>query len=379
VGAASYGRTPPAASSRYVEQFHRLPDPQQDADVFAGALNDTLASGGYEAIVACDDPTLARLNFLDWSQPSIPSTGSGFAAVTDKLVLADLAKRAGVDYPATFAATNMDEADAALDATGVPVIVKASRSATALPTRVLYSKGAVVAYDHNVARAAVKSLVAAGFRPILQERVFTRKKINAVVVRRRGTSDLRYAHHVLREIPSSGGMGITLQTASPDEPDAEVAIRALEAVCDAAGYEGLVQAELYLDDDERRAWLIDVNPRPWGSTWFVEKLGIRAMERALLAALGEPPTPPPAYPAGRRFRHVTSEFHWFRQERSRISSLVAVARDSRRGDVYEYLDGSDLRPLVKQAFLHVGRRTARPGRRSSAATALLVATDLLIS
>ena len=345
-----------AAHSRYVSRYHRLPDPSGDGRAFGHALAEVVERWGYQAIVASDDPTLARLDWLRPPVPTVPAPGPGFLAVTDKLVLAELAAAAAVHYPATYVADSRGALRSALAETGLPAVVKASRSATALPDRVLYSKGAVVVASEGETVRACDDLVADGFTPIVQTRVWSSSKINAVVIRRDGDSAFRYAHRVLREIPSSGGIGITLEMVSPDDTAAAASIEALERICDAAGYEGIAQAEFYRDPSSGRTWLLDVNPRLWGSTWFVEKLAMRVVEQAVRDALGERvERARPTYPVGRRFHHATTEFLWFREHRSVPRSIVAVLRNLRRGDVLEYVDPTDLRPLV----IHAMRRFRR--------------------
>jgi predicted ATP-grasp superfamily ATP-dependent carboligase len=350
VGAAAYGCAPIAFFSRYVTRTHLLPDPSGDGAAFGAALVEALESCGYDAIVSCDDPTLARLAWLDLDIPSVPPGGRPFALLTDKIALSDVAAAGGVAYPPTFLASAPGDLETALQSTGLPAVVKADRSATALPGEVLYSKGAVVAWEAAEAQAAAAELTASGFRAIVQQRVWTDHKVNAVIIRRGGLSELRYAHRVLREIPRVGGMGITLKTIAPDSEEAGGSVAALEAVADEAGYEGLVQAEFYVDRKAGKAWLLDVNPRPWGSTWFVEKLGMKVMERAVLSAIRRPQLAPPTYPLGRRFHHGTSEWIWFRERHSPPVAVLALALDARFGDVYEYFDRSDMMPFARHVF-----------------------------
>lgn len=353
VGAAAYEPAPMAASSRYVSRYHQLPNPSEDGRIFGDALVDVVERWGYQAIVSSDDPTLARLDWLRLPFPTVPAPSPGFLAVTDKLVLAELAASVGVDYPATYVVDSPTALRSALAASGLPAVVKASRSATARPDRVLYSKGAAVVANEDEAVRACDALVTDGFTPILQTRVWSPSKVNAVVIRRDGYSAFRYAHRVLREIPSSGGIGITLEMVSPDDREAAASIEALERICDAASYQGLAQAEFYLDPSSGRAWLLDVNPRLWGSTWFVEKLGMQVVEQAVRDALGERnERPRRPYPVGRRFHHATTEFLWFREHKSVPRSIAAVLRNLGRGDVLEYVDPTDLRPFVS----HVLRR-----------------------
>lgn len=353
VGAVSSAPSAVAGYSRYTRRYHQLASPFDGADRFVDGVEQLISSFGYSVVVATDDATLACLNARRPSIPTVPTLGEPFALLTDKARLGELAAGAGVDYPRTLLVESTAEIGQALAEVGLPAVVKGERSAIVSAENLGFHSGARVAHDTAAASRAAEDSLARGIRPIVQERVHWTEKTNAVIIRRGGRSELRYVHRVLKEYPRAGGMGVTLETLAPDDPSAARSLEALERICDAAGYEGVVQAELYLADDA--AWLIDVNPRFWGSTWFAERLGLRVSERAVRLALGEPPLPDPAvYPAGKRFHHVTGELRWASDEPRSWRPLLDLGRNWRPGDYVEYVDWSDLWTLVRYARDRVG-------------------------
>jgi predicted ATP-grasp superfamily ATP-dependent carboligase len=365
VGAGGYSRAELAGYSRYTARYHMLPSSYGPEDTFAEGLEAVIRAHGYNVLIATDDGTLARLNARPPSIATVPTLGPPFALLTDKLALSELGPKCGFDYPATYPAEEPELVEQALDAVGLPAIVKAESSAVATPERVVLARGASVVRDRESAHAAAVALARSGVRPIVQERVRWTEKINAVVIRRGGESEFRYAHRALRELPPEGGLGITLDSLPVDDPAAADALEALEHACDAAGYEGIAQAEFYRGFG--RTWLLDVNPRLWGSTWFIERMGLRAVERAARAALGEPPLPRPDYPSGKRFHHLPSEWVWVFRHDTVLRPLLEVIRDTRRGDFFEYADLSDNRVLVRYALAKAAglpRLLARRARRS---------------
>lgn len=362
VGAAASAASALSGYSRYTRRYHRLPSPFAGAEAFADALAQLIDSVGYSVLVATDDATLACLNARRPSIPTVPTLGEPFALLTDKARLGELAGGAGVDYPRTFAVESPDEIDQVLAEVGLPAIVKGERSAVVSSDNVGFHSGARVAHDEAAARRAAEDSLERGIRPIVQERVHWTEKTNAVIIRHGGRSELRYVHRVLMEYPKAGGMGVTLETLALDDPSAARSLEALERICDAAGYEGIAQAELYLADDA--TWLIDVNPRLWGSTWFAERLGLRVSERAVRLALGEAPLSDPAvYPAGKRFHHVTGELRWVSDKPRSWRPVVDAGRNWRPGDYVEYVDWSDLWTLVRYGRDRVADLRGRQNRR----------------
>ncbi len=355
VGTAGWSPEAVAGRSRHSVRYHELPSPGGPSAAFEGAVAAAIAAHRYDVILSVDDRTLARLDTVELPVPSVPTLGEPFRLLTEKLQLVELARRAGVDYPATC---RLD--DFITDGGrrfSFPVVVKSARSGVATPEYAELASGARVVDDLSSAVEAGARLVRKGHDAIVQERVWTNRKLNVVLIRRDGRSELRYAHEALRESPPEGGLGVTLRTVSADDPDVLPAVESLERICDAAGYEGIVQAELYVEPG--RAWLIDVNPRLWGSTWFAERLGLRVTERAVAVALGRSAAGSTGYPVGRTFHHVSGELRWASLHRPVAPRLLELARTTRPWDVFEYADLSDPMPPLVLAFQSLRRRARR--------------------
>jgi hypothetical protein len=360
VGVAGLGGAGQARHSRHASRYHPLPDPCGPREPFRQALEAVIRAHGYQVVVAVDDRTLARLASLEsLSIPSAPTLNDCYDRLTDKLGLVTLAADAQVAYPATLRPERASEIADMLDAAGVrlPVVVKAERSAIASPEAVHHAAGATVARDLPTAAQAFRDLRRIGCIPILQERVEGAVKLNAAVIRRAGRSEFRYAHRVLRENPPTGGRGVTLETIAADAGPGGEAVRLLERVCDAAGFEGLAQAELYVERSSGVMYLIEVNPRLWGSTWFAERLQQRVVERSLRLALGLPAIPQEPYPVNRRFHHVTGELSWLRNRGFKLRDAWGLATTTRLRDVFDRVDLSDPAPVLRYVWaLIAGQR-----------------------
>jgi D-aspartate ligase len=355
VGAASSSSTPLAGYSRFTARSHVLPDGTASAESFQNTLNALVAGHGYEVLVGVDDATLARLGRISVPIPTFPLLGPGFDRLTDKIGLVELCRDAGVPYPTTFATTSESEVDDVIATVGLPVVVKAARSAIATSAAVHRHEGATVAKDRSDALAAIAEFRAEGLTPIVQEFVHRREKINLSIIRRGGRSEVRFTYRVLRDVPLTGGIAMAVETISPDTGIGAEAVAALERVCDAAGYDGLANGEFCRSPDGR-LYFIEVNPRLWGSTWFAERLGQRVVERGVRLALGLPALPEVPYATGRRFHHAAGELRWLRLHRSWRQPLGELLRTTRPWDVFDGDQLSDPGPIVRYALRNFGRR-----------------------
>lgn len=361
VGVAGHDRRADiVASSRYAERYDSLLDPQGPAAPYQAALHALVRQRGYVAIISCHDASLARLASIELPVPTLSVLDGAWHRLQDKARLAEVCGPAGIGYPLTERIETAAQGRTALQRLGIPAFVKGATSAHATPDRVAFARGATYARTVAEGEAAAAEMLGAGLPVVVQAAIPRAQKLNAVLLRRDGGSEVRYAHRVLREVPRVGGTGIALQALDPDRGDGADAIGLLEKICGAVGYEGVVQAEMYRTADDGALCLVDVNPRLWGSTWFAERLGLRIVERSVRAALGLPALPAPAYEAGRRFHTVSGELRWWLKGPGRWAGLGAIARTTGPRDVFEYVDPTD--PVPTARYVAGGVRAQLAGR-----------------
>ena len=356
VGAAGYERRDLARDSRRASRSHRLPDPASSGDAFHAALDALLERHGYGVVVATDDATIARLRERPPRVPCVPDVRANLDSLGDKVELAAVAGDAGVVYPETHAIDLSESPDDVVEALGLPVVVKASTSARLVDGRVVAHAGAVLATTRESVREAVHAVREVGLTPIAQRPAERAEKIDVAIVRRGGRSEVRLAYRVVRDIPLTGGLAVTLETVPSTTGSGGEAIEALERVCAAAGYEGIANGEFCVATDGSTT-LIEVNARPWASMWFAERLGQGVAERSVGLAAGIPPLPP-APPAGRRrYHHVAGELQWASLHDRVAPRLAEPVTTTRPWDVFEYDDLGDPWPLLR----HAARRAAGRG------------------
>jgi predicted ATP-grasp superfamily ATP-dependent carboligase len=349
-----------ASYSRFASRAHEVPNPCGDGSAFASAVTALVRENAYDVLVAMHDWTISRLFSLDRPLPApcFPLVTQSAALLMDKVALAAVCGDAGVAYPVTIVLDSaIDIGDAVASVGGGPVVVKAARSAEATAMRVAYRRGAAVAADDGEAEAAAGALRDEGLVPIVQERIDASEKVNAVVLRWHGQCELRYAHRVLREVPITGGVGIALQTIDVQAGVGAEAVEILERLCAATDHDGIAQAEMYRSKRDGLLYVVDVNPRLWGSVWFAERLGLRVVERGVRLALGLPaPTAPSEYAIGRRFHHLAGEWRWIHSHDRRARAVRDVLRTTRPWDVYEADLLSDPKPMFRQAAAALAAR-----------------------
>lgn len=338
-----------ASHSRYAVRHH-VPEP----GITLGESIDALADlHGYEVALAAKEFTLAALIAHAPRTPTVPTLGRPLVALSDKLELADVAAAADVRYPATgVAGSDM--------ASSYPLMVKSSRSAiVGEDGRVVDWSGAKVARDAGELEDVATRIRAKGLTPIFQPRVERVDKVNVTVVRRDGECEVRFPYRVLRDVPLTGGIAVSLETLPSTTGIGRDAVDALDRVCAAAGYDGVANGEFCVTADGSLI-LIEVNTRLWGSLWFAERLGQRVTERCVRLALGLPRLT--AAPAARRSRYhnVAGELRWARLHPDAARRTAEVIADLRPWHVFEYVDFRDLGAL---GWVGIGKARVLRGRR----------------
>lgn len=338
-----------ASHSRYAVRHH-VPEPGATLAESIDALAD---EHGYEVALAAKEFTLAALLAHAPRTPTVPTLGPPLVALSDKLALADVAASADVHYPTTGVA-GRDEASS------YPLMVKSSRSAIVGDDgRVVDWSGAKVARDATELEEVATRIRAKGLTPIFQPRVERIDKVNVTVVRRDGECEVRFPYRVLRDVPLTGGIAVSLETLPSTTGIGRDAVEALDRVCGAAGYDGVANGEFCVAADGSPT-LIEVNTRLWGSLWFAERLGQQVTERCVRLALGLPRLPA-APPAGRsRYHNVAGELRWARLHPDAARRTAEVIAGLRPWHVFEYVDVRDLGAL---GWVGIGKARVLRGRR----------------
>jgi predicted ATP-grasp superfamily ATP-dependent carboligase len=320
-----------ARRSRSVARWHWVPPPQHGLDAFVDAINEAIATGGYQLVFAGEDTELFALSLRrDDINAQLPHAAhSSVVRALDKLEVLNAAQRAGFATPRSVLAT----ADSIAAWQG-PAIVKARAHPSFNgrgPTRRAETVLALSAAEVEHAVAEIKSL---GVDPFLQEVIGGRLTAYVAVVDGAGRVVAEVQQRADLTWPPYAGTSVRART-TPIDPDIARAAAALFADL---GWFGL--AELQFQAGNGQPQLIDFNGRFYGSMGLAIAAGVNVP--AIWAALA----------TDRSVRTPTARigvrYHWLEAD------LRRALRQRRRGVVGDVLSCLSYAPRAVHSIWTAG-------------------------
>jgi predicted ATP-grasp superfamily ATP-dependent carboligase len=231
-----------------------------------------------------------------------------------------------------------------------------------------------VAYADD--RAALDSMLrdmSAQAFPVMVQRRIIGYGAAVSILRWDGKLVAAFAHRRIRENPPSGGASVVSESVAPDP----VLVARSLALLERFDWNGVAMVEFKIDDATGEAWLMEVNPRFWGSLQLAVDAGVDFPRLFIGCLLGGAVSPVTSYRVGRRLRHLWGDvdrliarLRHSRAELSlppnapgRLRNLVEFLAP-RRGQRHEVLRLGDLRPFLVETRSWFERRRApqRAGR-----------------
>jgi predicted ATP-grasp superfamily ATP-dependent carboligase len=256
--ASSDGRSL-AGASRHARADHVLPDASRDPAGWAAALERLCGSLDAPLVVPITEVSLGTLyeTGLDRRIEALCPDRSRYDASVDKATLMSRAAALGLDVPRTRRLDDPAEIEKLPAEFDFPVVVKARRSRFLIEGR-WYSGGAGIATNEaELTRLLADPGMRAGallqeFVPGFGEAIFA--------LCHDGECKVTFAHRRLREKPPSGGVSVLRESIPADAKlleQSRVLLRDL-------GWSGVAMVEFRRAPDGR-AFLMEINPRFWGS------------------------------------------------------------------------------------------------------------------
>jgi predicted ATP-grasp superfamily ATP-dependent carboligase len=356
-----------AGASRYCRATLTYPSPSSSPDAFVAALRAAVAAQTIDLLLPMSEVTTEMILTRggELGGVSIPfGTLDAFERLNDKRRLSEIAAELGIRVPRTFSVDSPATLQAAVDAMTFPVAAKPYRSR--IPTANGWVPGEV-----RYARSAEELLALARdempFRahPFLVQEYIAGSGQGVFALYDRGQAMIFFAHRRVRERPPSGGVSVVSESVPMDPYLQGIARRILDHV----GWHGVAMVEFKVTA-EGKPYLMEVNPRFWGSLqlaidagvdfpWLVYQLSMRELGQSAQAIA------PTQYQVGVRARWLLGDLdHLYlrlRDERgvkARWQALRAFFRPLGKGTRHEVNRWDDWRPFateLRQYFAGPGR------------------------
>jgi predicted ATP-grasp superfamily ATP-dependent carboligase len=292
-----------AGVSRYARAEAQTPDPLAGPLAFVATVQRLSDAWGIDVLLPISDAALLALLPARERFPHVRipfPTADVFRGLADK---AAVLARAGALRIATpeqhvlacpAARTGLASAQLRF-----PVVVKPARSVAESDGRRV-KVGVRHATDPLTLAAALERFPPDAYPLLLQERV-DGPGVGVFLLCWEGEALAVFAHQRLREKPPTGGVSVYRASIAAD-PDLVARSRTL---LEAFGWQGVAMVEYKLDRATRVPYLMEVNPRFWGSLQLAVDAGVDFPALLVAAALGERPRPVPEYRIG-----VCSRWEW---------------------------------------------------------------------
>lgn len=274
-----------AGGSRHAASESRLPDAMAGSLPYAQAVA-ALVGRLRPAIVVpvTESATLALLEHRGLLPDVVLPTSdlAHFQRTTDKAQVLALAATVGITVPAQWTVTGAPEELAVIPVERYPVVIKPARSVV---ERDGIRRKVSVQYAANPAalREAIDDLGHDAGPFLLQERiegpgtgVFLLRWNNRVLA--------SFAHRRIREKPPSGGVSVCCESVAPPAELLARSARLLEAL----DWNGVAMIEFKVQQRTGDAFLMEINPRFWGSLQLAIDAGVDFPWYLVQAALGAP-------------------------------------------------------------------------------------------
>jgi len=309
-----------AGSSRYAAAEHRVPDVESEPRAWADAVSARLFAAPKGLLVPTTEMALGTLyrEGLASARVAAPPR-EAYELACDKWQLLRCAAEAGFDVPATALVEEPGRLSALPAGQRFPVIVKARRSRFLEDGR--WRRGSARRVEDAAGLALVREDPGLRAGALVQPFLAGRGE-GLFLAADRGRVVAAFAHRRLREKPPTGGVGVLLESALPDPALLEPAQRLLGGL----GWHGVAMLELRREP-AGRAWVMELNPRLWGSLQLAVDAGadFPGLVLALHAGL---PLPAVAARAGVRVRWLLGDLDqlWITWRQPEARRLLGTTR-----------------------------------------------------
>jgi len=341
-----------AAASRYAASAHAVGDPNLDPQGFAERLAAVAAAVGADWILPVTEVSLGSIYAFGVAERCAVACPerAAYEAVVDKHALLERGARLGLATPRSVLIEDPARLPDLPPGFAYPVVLKARRSRFLRGGRWQVGEARVLDGPADLERARSAAGFAAG--ALLQEFVPGRGE-GVFLLCDRGRPLARFAHRRLREKPPGGGVSVLSEATRPD-PEL---LAGSERLLAELAWTGVAMVE-FRRAPGGPAYLMEVNPRLWGSLQLALDAGVDFPSRWIALLRGATP-PPVDVRLGTRTRWLLGDLDHLliclrhREVRRQLGkSVPALLRDFARsffdGSRLEVARWDDPRPFLRE-------------------------------
>ncbi len=378
VHVAATRSSPPAFVSRWCAGCAIVPDFALDPAAFVERVCALCESIGRPIVITSHD---GAIDALRAHREQVERVATLALAPEDTLALAidkrstlAAAQRLGLNVPPGATVGELGAIDAALDVTGLPVVVKPAVSWVGSGSSA-WRAAPVVARTRGSAIETITRLVEGGASALLQQRLAGPRETITVLFAD-GVMWATFAQRANRVYPLLGGADVLRESIPVPEdigPMAEALIRELSL-------EGFSQIE-FRRDGAGRPFLMEINSRLSASVETAVRAGVDFPLMLYRWAAGESLRPVRSYRSGYRMRYLEGDVAWLKEAlrdpghpdaQPRAAAIADFLAAFVRPTGYDYWDRRDPAPaalVARRALRRLPARLARASRRPASLVA----------
>src|SRR5579864_1749192 len=335
-----------AMHSRYVAGKLRQPS-QESAKDFQAWLREQDKLRNYALIVPSTEASLLGLRQLDENDPvrrkAVIADNEALDIALDKEKTWQFAHQLGVPAPSGTLLSTLSEIGPVQQ---FPVVLKPTHSKVIVDGALRTLAVAVVKNESERQEQLRRWLP---LTPVQQQQYVSGRGIGVEFLFNRGQKVWHFAHERVHEYPLTGGASSYRRSIAPTTAMLHDAERLLTAL----NWHGVAMVEFKMDA-KGHYWLMEINPRLWGSLALSIDAGVNFPLGLLQIAKGEEPAPQPKYRVPYYTRDLRTDVDWLKcnliadhrdpllHTRSRAFSFLELLRPLSRRESWDHFDWRDL-------------------------------------
>ncbi|HEY2771427.1 MAG TPA: ATP-grasp domain-containing protein [Solirubrobacteraceae bacterium] len=300
----------PAFASRWCADRIVLPDLVTDPGAYVDRILELCSRLGHPVVIASHDGTIDALRSRRAEVEQVAELAlapeAAMSAAVDKRSTLAVAEQLGLHIPPGVTVSEPTDAAAAVDAIGVPVVIKPAVSWVDGRTAA-WRAAPMLARERDQAIGQVSRLTGDGVAALLQRWLpGAREAVSTLYAN--GSMAAIFAQRAERMSPLLGGTSVLRESIPVPDDIGGMSVRLIREL----SLEGYAEVEFRRDADGR-PFLMEINPRLSASVEIAVRSGVDFPLLLYRWAASLPLGAPPGYRVGRRMRFLGGDIAWLKE------------------------------------------------------------------